>query len=124
MRQLTVFDILPDNTGQPSGGKRRKRRPLKEEYDECVAALKERFDRHAEILARGTADPFYPDGVNANLVRNHILYYRKRLEEICSQTFLALPEIYFRPVPEPVSEDCMAPGSRAAKLRRTSIEGD
>ncbi|AEG14512.1 hypothetical protein Desku_0913 [Desulfofundulus kuznetsovii DSM 6115] len=116
MQQLTIFDILPDDTGQSSGGKRRKRRPLKEEYDECVAALKERFERHAEILAKGTTDPFYPDGVNANLVRNHILYYRKRLEEICSQSFLALPEIYFRPVPEPVDESYMAPGSRAAKL--------
>lgn len=116
MRQLTIFDILPDDTGQSSGGKRRKRRPLKEEYDECVTALKERFERHAEILTKGTTDPFYPDGVNANLVRNHILYYRKRLEEICSQSFLALPEVYFRPVLEPVDENYMAPGSRAAKF--------
>lgn len=46
-----------------------------------VAELKSEFDRWAHIKEFGTSDPFWSDGVNLNLVRNHILYYKKMIEE-------------------------------------------
>lgn len=33
----------------------------------------------------GCNDPFWPDGCNMNLTRNHIIYYRKQIEEICEE---------------------------------------
>ena len=30
----------------------------------------------------GCNDPFWPDGVNLNLVRNHVLYYRRQIREL------------------------------------------
>jgi hypothetical protein len=100
---------------------RRKARPAVEEYETCVKELERSFRRHAEILARGTEDPFYPDGVNANLVRNQILYYKRRLEDVCARTLLPLPEVYHRPTPDEVDDWYMAPGSRAMRCRRGEV---
>lgn len=114
MEQLTLFQELFKKT---PAQKTRRRKPS-EEYDACVRGLEESFRRHVQVLAEGTCDPFYPDGVNANLVRNHIIYYKKRLEEICSQTLLPLPDAYYRLMPEEVDHWYMAPGSKAMRARR------
>lgn len=42
-------------------------------------ALKE-LERWNAIRKNGSNDPFWPDGVNLNLVRNHIIYANRRLK--------------------------------------------
>lgn len=39
------------------------------------------FDRWNALANGGCCDPFWPDGVNMNLVRNHISYWYKWLAE-------------------------------------------
>lgn len=34
------------------------------------------------LKEHGGSDPFWPDGVNMNLVRNHIIYYLRQLQEL------------------------------------------
>lgn len=46
-------------------------------------ALKE-LERWNAIRKNGSNDPFWPDGVNLNLVRNHIIYANRRLKELSS----------------------------------------
>lgn len=42
-----------------------------------------------------------------NLERNHIIYHKRRLEELCAGQ--ELPEAYFIPTPETVDDNYMAP---------------
>ena len=77
--------------------------------------LQQSFDRWDHLLIHGCQDPFWPDGVNMNLVRNHIIWYYKQLEEISAQPVqlslfndLSLGK-NDRPVPPKVPDNYMAP---------------
>ena len=85
----------------------RKRTPT-EKLADLMGWLEESHRRWEEICSNGCADPFWPDGMNLNLVRNHILVMRRDIEAICRDTGLELPEIATMPVPPPVPMDFMA----------------
>lgn len=70
---------------------------------------------------RGGNDPFWPDGVNMNLVRNHIIYYLRQLQELRrdsvqlsmfedSSDYSAIPHQSDPRIPPLVDSDYMAPG--------------
>ena len=50
--------------------------------EELGSGIEKEFKRWTQIIFRGAGDPFWPDGVNANLVRNHILYYRSECRSL------------------------------------------
>ena len=56
----------------------------------------------------GGSDPFWPDGGNMNLTRNHILYAKVRIREICEKTGLPYPKQYAMETPPEVSNDYVA----------------
>lgn len=56
----------------------------------------------------GCSDPFWPDGVNMNLDRNHIIHDKRQIEEICRENGLPLPEEYYIPTPPEVNDYYMA----------------
>lgn len=67
------------------------------------------------FFQNGCSDPFWPDGVNLNLVRNHIRSYKKQIESLMEQESEVIslfpcsyPDIYFRETPDEVSNDYMA----------------
>lgn len=66
--------------------------------------LKEAFLRWDHLSQYGGSDPSWPDGVNLNLVRNHIIYSKRELEKAI-QSEEGLPEIYYRETPPEVDED-------------------
>ena len=43
--------------------------------------LEKAYAQWESLYQQGGSDPFYPDGVNLNLVRNHILYFKRQIEE-------------------------------------------
>ncbi len=71
-----------------------------------AAALENSFARWDYIHEHGCSDPFWADGVNMNLVRNHIIYYKQQLSE--EATLFLLPEAYYREVPPEVDSNFMA----------------
>ncbi len=71
-----------------------------------AAALENSFARWDFIHEHGCSDPFWADGVNMNLVRNHIMYYKQKLSE--EATLFLLPEAYYREVPPEVDNIFMA----------------
>ncbi|MGN1338750.1 MAG: hypothetical protein ACI4WS_00505 [Oscillospiraceae bacterium] len=71
-----------------------------------AAALENSFARWDYIHEHGCSDPFWADGVNMNLVRNHIIYYKQQLSE--EATLFLLPEAYYREVPPEVDNNFMA----------------
>lgn len=87
----------------------------KKEEPNYIEELAERFDRWDEIYQNGRHDPSWSDGVNLNLIRNHILYYKKTIEE--SMTDGALPDIYYRETPPEVDNSYIA---RAEEIRQNA----
>ena len=71
-----------------------------------AAALENSFARWYFIHEYGCSDPFWADGVNMNLVRNHIMYYKQQLSE--EATLFLLPKAYYREVPPEVDNNYMA----------------
>ena len=68
----------------------------------------------------GCQDPFWPDGTNMNLVRNHIIYDKERLKELIPDG--SLPEEYYLPTPPVVDNDYLAPKGEYFDRRKKSIE--
>lgn len=86
---------------------RRKLTP-QEEYEQTLTELKKAFERHEYVINKGTTDPFWCDGVNANLVRNHIIYYKRKIMELHSLAGTPIPLLLFKPLPKEVSKEFMA----------------
>lgn len=82
----------------------RKENPLEE--------LEKAYAQWESLYKQGGSDPFYPDGVNLNLVRNHILYFKRQIEE--TQPLYKNSEVYQRELPPQVEDSYMA---RAEEIR-------
>lgn len=85
------------------------------------------------ICFKGCNDPFWPDGCNMNLTRNHIIYYKKKMEELCLETGETLPDEYYIQIPPKVDNGYMADLrqrkrverlKRSQKLKKEKVEYD
>ena len=68
--------------------------------------LEKAYERWDLLYKNGGSDPFWCDGTNLNLVRNHILYYREQCEEVLEPK--DYPEAYHKELPPVVPDDYMA----------------
>lgn len=84
------------------------------EEKKIETALKQSYARWQQLYANGGSDPFYEDGVNMNLERNNIIYYRKKLEELHY-----FPEIYNEKVTHEMDNRYMA---RADEIRKNAAK--
>lgn len=85
----------------------KKRRSLEEQIEHAEAMLLLAFEIWEYIRNKGCRDPFYPDGENMNLERQHIMSYKEELENLCKDR--ELPDAYYIPTPEKVDTNYMAP---------------
>ena len=53
--------------------------------EELVRELERDYARWEQVYMAGSKDPFWPDGVNANLCRNHILCGKRRIRELYAE---------------------------------------
>lgn len=81
--------------------------------DEVAKLVQEYLHARAvweDIKVYGCRDPFWEDGGNMNLERNHCIYYRDRIKELCERHSLPMPGLLSEyPIPPVVAEDYMAP---------------
>ena len=70
-----------------------------------VAECNERYEHWAQERRDGCVDPNWSDGANLNLVRNHIIFYKKKIRQICDEDGLIIPAIYYRPLPPELPQD-------------------
>lgn len=80
--------------------------------ENLLGELSKAYDQWENLYKRGGSDPFYPDGVNLNLVRNHILYFKQRIEE--EQPLYKNTQVFRRELPPKVEDSYMA---RAEEIR-------
>lgn len=85
---------------------------------ELQQRIKDSFKRWEKLRRRGTTDPFWPDGTNMNLVRNHIFYDQGVLRELCqTENVKPCPIEAKRKPPRRFSENYCAPRSQAGPCR-------
>jgi len=79
--------------------------------------LKERYARWEHLYKYGGQDPNWPDGVNLNLVRNHIINIKKQMKEAGELT-----DTYYRDTPPRVDNDYMARADEIRAKAKKSLE--
>lgn len=60
-----------------------KRQTPQQTLEIYKSGITDSIQRWKFLDTHGGSDPFWSDGCNMNLVRNHILYYRRQLELLC-----------------------------------------
>lgn len=87
------------------------------ELNKLVSSLEARFDRWEHLKKYGGQDPNWEDGYSMNLVRNHIINYKKQIEEYCEEKEIEIPDIYYRETPQKTDNKYMA---RADEIRKNA----
>lgn len=76
-----------------------------QELREQVNRLAERYAHWEKENRDGCVDPNWSDGVNLNLVRNHIINFKRQIRHTCDNFNLPIPAIYYRPLPPEMPAD-------------------
>jgi hypothetical protein len=92
---------------------------MKKQQEDYGKELQAAYDRWAHIYEHGASDPTWEDGVNLNLVRNHIFYYRGKIEENVSPE--GYPAAYFKEIPPEVEQKYMARPDEIRAAARASL---
>lgn len=85
--------------------------------------IRKEISQWKDINQNGCNDPFWPDGCNMNLTRNHILYYQRKISEICIEKHLPYPEAYYFSVPPEVDNFYMANLKQRDRVKRIFSDG-
>lgn len=86
-----------------------------------AAELEKEYARWDEVFTKGSSDPFWTDGVNLELTRNHILYYKEQLANQENSLF-GLPDVYYRETPPEVDPNYMARPDDIRENARKAME--
>ena len=79
---------------------------MKQKSKELGAEIRRNMQVYEDIRVNGGSDPAWPDGMNMNLCRNHILYVRKKILLELDREYY--PEEYYMDVPPEVDAWYMA----------------
>ena len=60
-----------------------KKKTPEQEVEALCKSIRQEIDHWKNINQYGCSDPFYADGTNMNLTRNHIIYAKRQISEIC-----------------------------------------
>lgn len=112
---------MSTNLKKSSATQSRKRDGPKERLKQTVKDCLERYQHWQKLYEDGGSDPFYTDGANLALVRNHIIYYKKQMEEACLALACELPDVYFRALPPEVPAGYMAKPDEIRQAARETL---
>ncbi len=86
-------------------------------------AVRERISCWKNLNENGGSDPAWPDGMNMNLVRNHVISYKREIVEACERNGWPLPDECYLPTPPKVSNDHMASLGQKERVERLRQHG-
>ena len=81
------------------------KKSIEKQIEESCNAIKTGIARWEHLKVEGGQNPFWEDGINMNLVRNHIVHCKKEIGNICAINGIDFPEEYYIETP-PVVPDC------------------
>ena len=76
--------------------------------DELAKECKQSYERWTELHSNGCRDPCWTDGVNLNLVRNHIIHYKRQMAALYKEQGVEPPPILLRELPPRLDPKFMA----------------
>lgn len=85
-----------------------KKKAPEQELKELCKEIRNEIDHWEDINRNGCNDPFWPDGCNMNLTRNHIIYAKRQIAELCAEYSIPIPEEMYLPTPPQVDDYYMA----------------
>ncbi len=91
-----------------------KKLTLDERISELVRQIEKSYNHWIELRDGGSCDPFWADGMQMNLVRNHIIYDKNQLKDLLAgeeqiSFFAPSFSVETRPTPPEVPENYMCP---------------
>lgn len=95
-----------------------KEEALEKKVTSYSEQIRKEISHWKDINQNGCNDPFWPDGCNMNLVRNHILYYQMKIAKICTEMHLPYPEEYYFSLPPEVDMNYMANLKQKDRVKR------
>ena len=84
----------------------------------CCQCIHGEIEHWKDINQNGCNDPFWSDGCNMNLTRNHIIYYQSKIRETCTENQLPLPEECYLSIPPEVDNNYMANLKQKERVKR------
>ena len=88
------------------------------ELETMTKELQTAFADWKTVYENGCNDPFWADGTNLNLIRNHIIYYKGKIEELCREFHFKAPSVFSKETPVKVSEDFLAADGKYCAMER------
>jgi len=79
------------------------------------------YEQWQSIFENGCHDPFWEDVINLNLVRNHIIYFQRQMNDLCEEIGYLKPEICSREIPKAVDPRYMARTEEIENQARKSL---
>lgn len=95
-----------------------RKKTVQEQLEEYRELISEELEHWKHINTNGCSDPFWEDGYNMNLLRNHIIFYKMEIFRICGEGGMALPEEYYIPLPPEVDNRYMANLNQKERVQR------
>ena len=114
---LQVFKTIRDESAMDKKKLARAKDKAKKEFNKYCVELVKDYERYDEILNFGCNDPFWSDGVNANLKCHHVTYNKSNLLRLHAVYGFKLPEEFFRDNPKEVSSDFMCRRKKVINIR-------
>ena len=108
----------PKPTTPPKQSKKSKKNETTVEA--LVAKIEESYARWNQLNTEGGFDPFWEDGGNMNLLRNHIIYDRQQIMEMVGEE--ELPEICNREIPPEVPQNYVANADGIREAAKRTLE--
>lgn len=90
---------------------------MNKEQIELTKELEEKFQHYDEVFKNGCDDPLWTDGVNLNLIRNHIIIGKGIIKEAFPDG--EYPDVFYKKTPDEIDDDYMA---KADEIRTNAKE--
>lgn len=81
-----------------------KKKTPEQKLKELCKEIRSEIDHWEYINQNGCNDPFWTNGCNMNLTRNHIIYAKRQIVEMCEEYDIPIPEEMYLPTPPEVSD--------------------
>lgn len=101
-----------------------KKISVEEQVREYADSIVDEQARWLDLRENGCNDPFWSDGCNMNLLRNHIIYYKGKIRECCDEHHLPIPDEYYIPLPPKVDQNYMANLRQKKRVERLRASGE
>lgn len=99
----------------------KKKKTPQEMMEEYMNVAIDGYERWLHIFFNSCNDPFWKDGTNLNLCKNHVLYGLYKVKEIAEENGLDLPDEYYEVFIPPVVPYEYENRSEQAKIRMSKL---